>query len=58
MKSLRAFGRIVMGILRELSDQNAYERHLRAHGRAHSREEWIRFSEEHLRAKYFRAKCC
>ena len=47
-----------MGILREIGDENAYERHLRAHGRAHSGEEWRRFSEERLQAKYQRAKCC
>ncbi|MFN3321898.1 MAG: hypothetical protein ACK5AZ_00260 [Bryobacteraceae bacterium] len=58
MRRLKAFGRIVLGLLRELADESAYERHLKAHGRAHSKEEWRRFSEEHLRAKYTRAKCC
>jgi hypothetical protein len=58
MKALREFSRIVVGLLRELSDENAYQRHLRAHGRVHSRGEWRRFSEERLRAKYMRAKCC
>jgi hypothetical protein len=47
-----------MGILREIADENAYARHLAAHGRTHSGEEWRRFSEERLRAKYARAKCC
>ena len=55
---MRAFFRILLGILREISDENAYERHLRVHGAAHSGEEWRRFSEERLRAKYARAKCC
>ena len=50
--------RIVMGLLRELADENAYACHLAVHGRAHSGEEWRRFSEERLRAKYARAKCC
>ena len=50
--------RIVLGILRELSDENAYQRHLSAHGRTHSKEEWHRFSEWRLKAKYERAKCC
>jgi hypothetical protein len=50
--------RLVMALLRELADENAYQRHLTAHGRAHSGEEWRRFSEQHLRAKYARAKCC
>ena len=55
---MRSFLHVLMGILREIGDENAYERHLRAHGRAHSGEEWRRFSEERLQAKYQRAKCC
>ena len=47
-----------MALLRELADENAYQRHLAAHGRPHSGEEWRRFSEERLRAKYTRPKCC
>jgi hypothetical protein len=58
MKQLRNFGRIIIGLLRELSDENAYRRHLAAHGRAHSGDEWRRFSEERLRARYHRPKCC
>ncbi|SPE22521.1 hypothetical protein SBA3_100011 [Candidatus Sulfopaludibacter sp. SbA3] len=49
---------LILALLRELSDENAYQRHLDAHGRAPSGEEWRRFSEERLRAKYSRAKCC
>ena len=55
---MTAFWKIVVGILRELSDESAYERHLRSHGRQHSDTEWRTFHEEHLRAKYARAKCC
>jgi hypothetical protein len=55
---VRQLFRIVMGLLRELADENAYARHLAVHGRTHSGEEWRRFSEERLRAKYARAKCC
>jgi hypothetical protein len=58
MKQLRNFGRLILGILREVADENAYQRHLAAHGRKHSREEWKRFSEERLLAKYQRPKCC
>ncbi len=54
---LRAW-RIVVGVVRELSDQTAYERHLRIHQAVHSGEEWRRFSDERLRAKYKRARCC
>ena len=50
--------RIVMGILREIGDENAYQRHLTVHGRTHSGDEWRRFSEELLSRKYRRAKCC
>jgi hypothetical protein len=50
--------RLVLALLRELADENAYQRHLAAHGRKHSGEEWRRFSEQRLRAKYSQAKCC
>jgi hypothetical protein len=49
---------LVMELLRELADENAYRRHLAAHGRTHSGEEWRRFSEQRMREKYARAKCC
>jgi hypothetical protein len=58
MSALRRFGAVVLGLLRELSDESAYRRHLLAHGRPHSGAEWRRFSEERLRAKYQRPKCC
>ena len=50
--------RFVLTLLRELADENAYQRHLAAHNATHSGPEWRRFSEERLRAKYARAKCC
>ena len=55
---MRRLGSLILAILRELADENAYSRHLAAHGRTHSGEEWRRFSEERLRARYQRAKCC
>jgi hypothetical protein len=55
---MKRLGRLILALLRELADENAYQRHLAAHGRVHSGEEWRRFSEERLRAKYARAKCC
>ena len=58
MKRIRSFGRILMALLRELADENAYQRHLATHSREHSGEEWRRFSEARLRAKYHRPKCC
>jgi hypothetical protein len=58
MKAIRRFGQLALELLRELADENAYRRHLQAHGRAHSGAEWRRFSEERMREKYARAKCC
>ncbi len=58
MKSLKRFGRLILKLLRELSDENAYRRHLAAHGRAHSRAEWQKFSNARLQARYIRPKCC
>ena len=55
---MRRVAKIVMALLRELADENAYRRHLAVHGRAHSAEEWRRFSDERLRARYVRPKCC
>ena len=51
---MRRLGRILLAILRELADENAYRRHLAAHGRPPSGEEWRRFSEERMQAKYAR----
>jgi len=58
MSGLRRFGKLALALLRELADENAYQRYLVRHGRQASGEEWRRFSEERLRAKYARAKCC
>ncbi len=55
---MRRVGRLLWALLRELSDESAYQRHLKAHGRSHSSEEWRRFSEERMSAKYSRPKCC
>ena len=55
---MKRLARLLMDLLRELSDENAYRRHLEWHGRTHSGEEWRRFSEEKMRARYARAKCC
>jgi hypothetical protein len=55
---MRAFWRGVLALLREIGDENAYARHLAAHGVAHSAKEWRKFSDERMRGKYARAKCC
>jgi hypothetical protein len=55
---VRAFFRGVMTLLREIADENAYERHLRAHGRVHSAQEWRVFIDERLARKFAQGKCC
>jgi hypothetical protein len=50
--------RILLGILKEIGDENAYARHLAVHGREASGAEWRKFSEERHKAKYMNAKCC
>jgi len=52
------FLKLLFEILREIGDQNAYARHLKAHGARDSGEEWRRFSDERFRVKYQNAKCC
>ena len=58
MRPLARFAQLLLALLRELADENAYHRHLQIHGRQPSAEEWRRFSEERLRARYASAKCC
>jgi len=48
---------MLLELFRELADENAYRRHLERRAVAHSGDEWRRFSQERLRAKYSRAKC-
>ncbi len=50
--------RFVLALLREIGDETAYQRHLRIHRRTHSGQEWRAFSDERMKAKYSRAKCC
>ena len=55
---IRRLLRILLGIVRELSDESGYARHLTAHGTVHSAAEWRRFSEARMKRKYSNAKCC
>jgi hypothetical protein len=55
---MRRFFQLALAVLRELADENAYQRHLAAHGRQPSGEEWRRFADERMKSKYARAKCC
>jgi hypothetical protein len=52
------FLRMVYAILREIGDENAYKRFLVMQGLPASRENWRRFSEERMAAKYRKPKCC
>lgn len=58
MSRLRKLTSLAWEILRELSDERAYRRHLELLNRPHSREEWHKFSDERLHARYTRPKCC
>jgi hypothetical protein len=58
MRRLREILAGIMELLREIADQNAYARHLAAHGVAHSGAEWRKFSDERFRQKYQQVKCC
>ena len=55
---MRTLFRTVLAILREISDEGAYQRHLAFHGREHSGPEWRRFLDERLARKFAQGKCC
>ncbi len=50
--------RLLLDLLREIADENAYRRHLAVHGCEHSPGEWRKFCDNRLLSKYERAKCC
>lgn len=56
--ALARLASLLVALARELADENAYQRHLAAHGRVHSGQEWRRFCDHRLSAKYTRPKCC
>ena len=58
MRRLREVLELLLAVLQEIGDERAYRRHLLHHGLRHSGDEWRRFSEERLRQKYQRARCC
>jgi hypothetical protein len=58
MRLLARIFSLVHSLARELSDENAYHRHLRATRRPHSAAEWKAFSDRRNRRKYQNAKCC
>jgi hypothetical protein len=58
MKNARKLFHLILGLARELSDENAYARYLRSTGREHSASEWQAFIDQRHRRKYQNAKCC
>ena len=54
----RLVGRTLLGIFREIGDENAYQRHLRSQGLTGSPDEWRRFWDSRLQSKYKQSKCC
>lgn len=58
MKMLRKIFELARGLMRQLSDETPYKRHLQWTGHPHSAAEWKAFSDERHRRKYKNAKCC
>ena len=58
MSWLRQAATLLWALLRELADESAYQRYLAVSGAAHSAEEWRRFSNARLAARFGRPKCC
>ena len=58
MRRLQRLASLLLALLRELADENAYQRHLTAHGRRHSARKWQQFSDRRLSARFIRPRCC
>lgn len=58
MRKLARLWDLFRGLTRELSDEAAYGRYLRATGRTHSPQEWRHFTDRRYGRKYRNAKCC
>jgi hypothetical protein len=52
------FLQFIWQLLREIGDENAYQRHLTAHNVEHSAAEWRRFCDERWLASSRRPRCC
>jgi hypothetical protein len=55
---LRRLGDILLGILNEITDQSAYQRHLASRGVPHSGTEWRKFCDHRWQDKEKRGRCC
>jgi len=58
MRQIQKLGRLVLVLLRELADENAYYRHLEMYGLTHSEAAWRAFADERAKLRYSRPKCC
>ncbi len=58
MKLLRSLKLHVMAVLRELSDESAYARHLARVKAPHSKQEWQAFQNCRLERKFRGGRCC
>ncbi len=58
LSKLKAFGSGFMCMLREIGDENAYERYLKEHDVPHSAENWRRYCDERFSNKFKKPKCC
>lgn len=50
--------RLLLGLARELSDENGYHRYLQNSGKLHSGDEWRAYIDRRHRRKFQNAKCC
>lgn len=58
MRALKRLASLLWALLKELSDESAYRRHLAALGRKHSPQEWREFCDCRLVARFVRPRCC
>ena len=58
MKSIRAFFRILLATLREIFDENAYQRYLLRTGSTASAQSYREFTREREAGMATRPKCC
>lgn len=58
MSVIKRAAALLVALLRELADENAYQRYLDSRGLAPSPEAWCSFSNARLAARFERPKCC
>ena len=58
MSVIQRAAALLLALLRELADENAYQRYLDTRGLTPSPEAWRCFSNARLAARFERPKCC